>query len=251
MLERVDSAKITTIVDNNTTRSVLKTSWGISFFVELFFDEPPQKNVVLVDTSGSFEIFIDNASELNIDLSKIEAILITHWHKDHCGALTKLLKLLPHGIPVYTPLENRKEEKAIKKAGGNPIPSENSQTIAKGCITTGRIKNGKGKTIAEHSLIINVNNKGLMILVGCSHLGVCKIVHQVQKITNNQPVYGLAGGFHISTREEVIEASKYLKEANLKLISPCHCTGEKAKKTMKKTLVKEYKENGSGTIITI
>lgn len=249
MLESVDSAKITTIVDNDKTRSGLKTSWGISFFVELFSDAPSQKNVVLVDTSGSFETFVDNASELNIDLSQIEAILITHWHKDHFGALTKVLKLIPKGIPIYTPLENRKEEKAIKKAGGIPIPSENSETIAKGCITTGRIKNGK--TIAEHSLIINVKNKGLMILAGCSHPGVCKIVHQTQKITNNQPVYGVAGGFHISTRKEAIEASKCLKEANLKLISPCHCTGEKAKKTMKETLGKEYMENGSGTIITI
>ncbi|MFB0544099.1 MAG: MBL fold metallo-hydrolase [Asgard group archaeon] len=249
MLENVDSAKITTIVDNDTTRSVLKTSWGISFFVELFSNEPLQKNVVLVDTSGSFKTFAKNASELNIDLSKIEAILITHWHKDHHGALTKVLKLSPQGIPVYTPLENRKEEKAIKKAGGNPIPSENPTNIAKGCITTGRIKNEK--TIAEHSLIINVKNKGLMVLVGCSHPGVCKIVHQAQKITDNKPVYGVAGGFHISTREEGIEVSKCLKEANLKLISSCHCTGEKAKKTMKEILGKEYMENGSGTIITI
>jgi len=251
MLESVDSVKITTIVDNDTTRSGLKTSWGISFFVELFSSDPPQKNTVLVDTSGSFEAFVDNASELNIDISQIEAILITHWHKDHCGALTKVLKLIPKEIPVYTPLETRKEEKAIKKVRGIPIPSENSQTIAKGCITTGRIKNGNGKIIAEHSLIINVKNRGLMILVGCSHPGVCKIVHQAQKITEKQPVYGVTGGFHISSREEGIRASKCLEDANLKLISPCHCTGKTAKKTMKEILGKEYMENGSGKIIEI
>ena len=251
MLESVDSVKITTIVDNDTTGSRLKTSWGISFFIELFSVDPQQKNVVLVDTSGSFEAFVDNASELNIDISQIEAILITHWHKDHFGALTKILKLIPKGIPVYTPLENRKKEKAIKKAGGTAILSENTQTIAKGCITTGRIKNGHGKKIEEHSLIINVKNQGLMILVGCSHPGVCKIVHQAQKITENIPVYGVAGGFHISTREEGIEACKCLKEANLKLISPCHCTGKTAKKTMKEILGKEYMDNGSGKIITI
>ena len=118
-------------------------------------------------------------------------------------------------------------------------------------ITTGRIKNRNRKTIAEHSLIINVKNKGLMILVGCSHPGVCKIIHQAQKITENQPVYGVTGGFHISTREEGIKTSKCLKDANLKLISPCHCTGEKAKKTMKEILGKEFMENGSGKIIAI
>ena len=99
MLESVDSAKITTIVDNDTTGSGLKTSWGISFFIELFSVDPQQKNVVLVDTSGSFEAFVDNASELNIDISQIEAILITHWHKDHFGALTKILKLKSSNAP--------------------------------------------------------------------------------------------------------------------------------------------------------
>lgn len=249
MLENVDSAKITTIVDNDTTQPMLKTSWGLSFFVELFSNEPPQKNVVLADTSGSFKTFAENASELNIDLSQVEAILITHWHKDHCGALTKVLELIPQGIPVYTPLENPGEEKAIKKAGGTPIPSENPTNIVKGCITTGRIKNEK--TIAEHSLAINVKNKGLMILVGCSHPGVCKIVQQAQKITENKPIYGVAGGFHISSKEEGIKTSECLNEANLSLISPCHCTGETAKKTMKEILGKKYMENGSGTIITI
>jgi metal-dependent hydrolase (beta-lactamase superfamily II) len=96
-MQSVKIAKVTTIVDNNVFEKELASSWGLSVHVETFTND--KKHNVLMDTSGSFQAFIENTSKLNLNLSEIEAIFISHWHSDHCGALNQVLPLIRHSIP--------------------------------------------------------------------------------------------------------------------------------------------------------
>lgn len=60
-----------------------------------------------MDTSGSFRDLVENASRLDIDLSGLEAVLISHWHGNHCGSLEHVLLLLRRFTPEVSSEEGR------------------------------------------------------------------------------------------------------------------------------------------------
>jgi metal-dependent hydrolase (beta-lactamase superfamily II) len=156
-------AKVTTIVNNNVFRKGLASSWGLSFYVETCTND--KRHSVLMDTSGSFQAFIGNASKLGLNLSEVEAILISHWHSDHYGALSQVLPLIRHSAPVYIPSTNNSGIRKIMNANGEPVVCSKPMEFTDGLMSTGEIPNG----ISEHSLLVNVKNKGLVVSVGCSH----------------------------------------------------------------------------------
>jgi metal-dependent hydrolase (beta-lactamase superfamily II) len=59
-----------------------------------------------MDTSGSYQTFLNNASKLGLNLSEVDAFLISHWHSDRCGALSQFLPLLKSQTVIYVPSEN-------------------------------------------------------------------------------------------------------------------------------------------------
>jgi len=155
-------AKVTTIVDNNVFKKGLAPSWDLSFYVETYTND--KRHSVLMDTSGSFQAFIDNTSKLGLNLSEVEAILISHWHSDHCGALSQVLPLIRHSAPVYVASASTSGIREIMNANGEPVVCSKPKEFTDGLMSTGEIPNG----ISEHSLLVNVKNKGLVVLVGCS-----------------------------------------------------------------------------------
>ena len=83
--------------------------------------------------------------------------------------------------------------------------------------------------------------KGQVLIVGCSHTGVEKIVKQV-KGTLGEPIDLLYGGFHMIpfNRMQTLEIIDTLKNfLGVRRVAPAHCTGHLAFKLMKD----EYKEN--------
>ena len=77
--------KITTLIENTQGEDMhLKYEHGLSMYIEA-----PDCNI-LFDTGQSGNI-VDNAKKLNIDLSKIDVIVLSHGHYDHCGGIKKLL----------------------------------------------------------------------------------------------------------------------------------------------------------------
>lgn len=243
MLEVADSARITTVVDNNTKLAGLLSCWGLSFHIELINNG--QRFCLLIDTSGSHEALFTNASKVGINFQEISATFISHWHRDHCGALTNLLPLLRHPIPVYLPSRNPSVELRIKELGGTPIVATKPQRIAHACMSTGRIEG----RISEHSVIINIKDKGLIVLTGCAHPGLIKIIETSRQVSGVSMVHGVMGGFHVSREKEAKRISEYLQGLKVKLVSPCHCTGAAAKEVFKTAMGDKYVENGSGTMI--
>ena len=100
-MKEVKSIKITTIVDNDVWKEWLASSWSLSVHVEIIKEN--KMHAILMDTGGSFEAFYKNTSRLGIDLTAVEGILISHWHGDHCGALSQVLPLIRHSVLVYAP----------------------------------------------------------------------------------------------------------------------------------------------------
>ena len=244
-MNEVDFVRVTTVVDNNIWKEGLASCWGLSFYVETVTDD--KRHVVLMDTSGSFQIFYNNASKLGLNLSTVDAVLISHWHSDHCGALSQVLSLLKPQTMVYLPSENSFGLREIREVGGIPRICHESIEFVDGMMSTGELTGG----VSEHSSLINVRNKGLVVLVGCSHPGIINILKRAQKVSNVDKVYAVMGGFHISSVGEGIRVGEFLRELDVKLVSPCHCTAVDAKQGIAKVVGERYVKNGSGKIILI
>lgn len=110
-----------------------------------------------------------------------------------------------------------------------------------GMMSTGKM----GKGIEEHSLLINAERKGLVVLTGCSHPGIINIVKGAQQICGTK-IHAVIGGLHISGIQEGIKVAKSLHEMGVELISPCHCTHIDAKIGIAKVMGRGCIRNGSG-----
>jgi len=234
-MKEVNSVKITTLVDNDVWEKGLSSTWGLSFYVETFQEN--DKHTILMDVSGSFETFHENASKLGIDLTVIEAIFISHWHGDHVGALSQVLPLIKCSVPVYVPSAN---------ASSARVCSEPMELLG-GLMSTGEMPT----RISEHSLIIDVKDKGLVVLTGCCHPGTINILKRAMKASGVNKVYAVMGGFHISGSNVGVKVGEFLKELNVEIVCPCHCTNQDARNGIAEIVGEKYVKIGSGKTITI
>jgi 7,8-dihydropterin-6-yl-methyl-4-(beta-D-ribofuranosyl)aminobenzene 5'-phosphate synthase len=239
------SAKVTTLVDNDVWMRGLASSWGLSLYVEV--DSGEERHRILMDTSGSFDVLFSNARKLEVDLSDVEAIFVSHWHLDHCGSLSHVLPLLRQQTPVYVPSKSSSGIKKIREAEGTPIICFDPAHLMKGVMSTGEM----GGNVSEHSLVINMRDKGLVILSGCAHPGIVNIVKRAQLASGVSTVYAVIGGFHISSKREGVYVAEFLQKLGVKLVSPCHCTGVDAKEAIADIMKGNCVKNGSGKVWSI
>lgn len=240
-----NSVRVTTLVDNDVWKGGLTSSWGLSLYVELSREE--ERHIILMDTSGSFDALFNNASKLGVNLSDVETIFVSHWHGDHGGCLSHVLPLSGRSTPIYVPSENSSGIRRIMAAGGAAIVCSDPAELMEGVMSTGEI----GGWISEHSLMVNVKNKGLVFLTGCAHPGIVNTVKRAQQVSGISKVCAVIGGFHISGTREGLDVARFLQEIDVRLVSPCHCTGVNAKMAIAKIMKKRYVENGSGQIFSI
>ena len=83
----------------------------------------------------------------------------------------------------------------------------------------------------ERFLVVNVRNKGLVVFSACSHAGIINVLTHAQKLFPEIPLYAVMGGFHLSgcSVEKIIQKTvEDMKQFNLKMIIPAHCTGWRA-----------------------
>ncbi|HDQ06889.1 MAG TPA: MBL fold metallo-hydrolase [Candidatus Bathyarchaeota archaeon] len=239
------SVKITTLVDNDAWMIGLASSWGLSLYVEIDYGE--ERHRILMDTSGSSDVLFTNIRKLGVNLSDVEAVFISHWHMDHCGSLSHVLPLLRPQTPVYVPSLNPSGIRTVREAEGTPIVCSNSLSLMDGVMSTGEMIGG----VSEHSLVINLRDKGLVVLAGCSHPGIVNIVKRAQQVSGVSKVYAVIGGFHISSKREGAHVAEFLQKSDVKLVSPCHCTGASARDAIADIIKSRCVKNGSGKVWTI
>lgn len=244
-MKEAESARITTIADNDVWKEGLASTWGLSFHIETFWNN--KKYTFLMDTSGSFQTFFNNTSKLGLNLSAIEAVFVSHWHGDHCGALNQVLSMLNHPVRVYVPPGNSFGIRKIREAGGFPVICREPVQFIDGVMSTGVVPG----RLSEHALLINVKKKGLAVLTGCSHPGLFNILECALKVSGVEKIHAVIGGFHISTLNEGLKTGGFLLDLNVKIVSPCHCTSNEARRGIAKIMKEKYVKNGSGKVIVI
>lgn len=146
---------------------------------------------------------LHNMEQLGIGIDEIDMIVISHNHGDHVGgdkwgrmnsfSLTNYqMELDP--IPVYTPNE-------MTYPGLTPTYTPKPVKIAEGVATIGVIHNPVFIIdIAEQALAINVKDKGIVVISGCGHQSMKKIMERTS-ILFDEPIYAVLGGFHYPVEE--------------------------------------------------
>jgi 7,8-dihydropterin-6-yl-methyl-4-(beta-D-ribofuranosyl)aminobenzene 5'-phosphate synthase len=132
-IPEAENITITIITDNyyETTRpsyKIAKRYSGSSFYaehgiachVETLVDG--RSHALLFDFGPTFSGLSSNMDALKIDLDRLEALALSHGHRDHCGGLVELLKSrkekLMKGIPLYV------GEEAFAERGSGKRPDD-------------------------------------------------------------------------------------------------------------------------------
>ena len=204
--------------------------WGFAALVEA------EGHRILVDTGAKPDTVLLNARQLNLDLSDVREVILTHNHDDHTGGLLalrrELMKKNPaalsvahvgKGIFYSRPAEgNGKEDnlmielrKEYEATGGKFVEHDGPAELFPGAWLTGPVPRiypernwsvkGKVQTPAglvedtipeDQSLVLNTD-KGLVMVSGCGHAGVINTMTFAEKEFPSTPVYALIGGFHL------------------------------------------------------
>jgi len=135
-------------------------------------------------------------------------------------------------------------------AGAEIILSEGPYKLGPGCWTTGAVprrsfeKAGTPSTMAyrdgdefirdymddDQTIVINVRDKGLVIVAGCAHSGIVNTVNYAREISGVNKVWAITGGFHLgrANDEEIQCTIDEIKKLEPLIVAPSHCTGFKA-----------------------
>jgi len=237
---------------------------GFSMFIRVFSEG--RVHSILFDTGCSPDGVVTNAKRMGICLSEIECIVLSHGHYDHFGGLPSIVKAVGKGdLPIIVhedmfkkrgvanpdgtireyPAFPREEE--VKPA--KYIKTKQPHLIADNLIlVTGEIPRVTSfeKGYPSHrafidgvwqpdpwiwddrALVINVKNKGLIVISGCAHAGIINTVLYAQKLTGIKTIYAIIGGFHLAGKEyepRIDPTVKELKKLKPNLVVPSHCTG--------------------------
>jgi len=90
--------KVAILYDAFGPASALTKHWGFAAFVEY------GGRRILFDTGNDGRIFSANVRSLGIDLTRLDAVVISHRRGDHTSGLAHLIEQSP-GVRIYAPQE--------------------------------------------------------------------------------------------------------------------------------------------------
>src|SRR5256712_4252020 len=250
---RADSAKaqITILYDAFGKSSSMQKDWGYAALIEYGGKR------ILFDTGNNGDTLAQNAKAKGIDLSKLDFVVMSHRHGDHMGGVAYLLSVNPR-VKIYAPKEGfgvygadlpstfyRRDESLPPEQryydgkppevmrfgaawpGANFQLVDKSIEIASGIHLIALVSDKPGTLeLRELSLVINAPD-GLLIVVGCSHPGIDKIVETA--IAINPRVHLIAGGVYllVSKDPDIAKGVTSFRDTyKVAYVAPGHCTGE-------------------------
>ena len=231
---------ITIVFDNYPSEPSLKTGFGFACVVEA------QDKKILFDTGSEGDILLYNLERLEISPSEIDCIVLSHNHWDHTGGLREFLRRNSEPI-IYLPAGFPDEFKdKAQNSGASMIEVDTALKIIEGIYSTGTISG----VMDEQSLVCRTG-RGLMVITGCAHPGIVRIVKEARKISDN--VHLAMGGFHLGGlsplgMQDIIDD---FRELGVLKVCPTHCSGDLARKMFSEAYGENCIMGGVGTKIEI
>ncbi len=247
-------SRVTILYDALGTTPALKIGWGYSALVEY------GGRRLLFDTGGDLADFRDNAKSLGVDLSRLDFVVVSHRHGDHTPGLHQVLEVNPE-VRIYAPVEQSQFDtptvptqlKMIQRrvdsapddmhyyngnyperiASGSPWPGAKFTQIREptevlpGFWIFSTVSDVSGTREMNEIAMAVKTPRGLVLMVGCSHPGIEKMLEAATKLDPN--VYTVFGGFHlVSTPDADVTnmVGRFKDKWKLERVAAGHCTGE-------------------------
>ena len=263
--------KWTVISDNRTCNDLLQTEHGLSVLLET------DHHRILLDT-GASDVFIRNAERLDIDLSTVDYVFISHGHSDHAGGLKHFMEINTRAIVIVSPdalkgrfFSKRRYLHSITTEWPE-IPQERlltieqSKSIDDGIFIIAHIPQIHPMPEGNQHLFVQTSKDdytndnfrhelalytGGLLFTGCAHSGLENILAACPF-----PVNTVVGGFHLldnhESEEKLSELAYRLTDAYPQTqFYTNHCTGDTTFSTLKAVMGEQLHAFSCGTTYPI
>lgn len=250
------------------------------------------RRMVLYDAGLTPHAMARNLDVLQVPVDDLRAIVISHGHADHHGGLEGLVRRRGRSrLPLVIHPDAWRERRIVFPSGGElrlPPPSrhdleteglevveERAQSLLLdgAILVSGQIERvtefERGFPIHEargddgwqpdpmiwddQALIVNVRDRGLVIVSGCSHAGVINVLLHAQRLTGESRIAGLVGGLHLTGglfEPRIAPTVKALRAAHIGRVLAAHCSGWSAVHAIARAMPEAFIQSAVGTTVT-
>lgn len=284
-LGSVKKLSIMPLMDFYSDREGLTTEAGVSYLIKA------DDTTILMDMGYNEKKLhpsplLRNIQTLGVNLHEIAMVFISHIHLDHVGgaANQKSKTFSISQGPVDIPAVSVFAPDNVSPSKWNPDLKvgviKEPKVLKPGIASIGVIPRFlflMGYTL-EHSLAINVEGKGVVLIIGCGHQTIQRIIERAKELFN-EPIYGIIGGLHFPVKGgrlmkgplniqhivgsdnppwnglseyDVLEAINYVNQINPKIVSLSpHDSSDWSLEQFRQTFKDKYVELKVGKEITI
>ena len=155
----------------------MQKDWGYAALIEYGGKR------ILFDTGNNPDILARNANAKGIDFSKLDFVVMSHRHGDHMGGMTYLFTSQSQSTHLCA---KRRLWRLWFGFGWDLLVDKNTDIAPDIHLLT--LVSDKPGTLELRELSLALNTDGLVIIVGCSHAGIDKIVELASAINpRNSP----------------------------------------------------------------
>lgn len=196
--QSVERVVITPLVNWHAARSGLATEAGVSYLIDadetrILFDAGFNRDNRPVSPLGR------NFAALGLDAASIDLFFLSHRHRDHMGGVDaerqgrvtpRIRSFRIDRLPIIAPVP-------LPAASGSVTEIKAPAPIGRGLASTGPIARQlfMGR-IDEQALVINLKGRGLVLVVGCGHQTLPKLLERVRE-SFDEPIYAIVGDLHL------------------------------------------------------
>ena len=256
------------------------------------FERDGDGQTVLYDAGLTPHAVGRNLDVLQVAVDDLRAIVISHGHADHHGGLEGLVRRRGRArLPLIIHSDAWRERRLAFPTGDElrlPPPSRHdleaeglevveecghSLLLDGAVLVSGQIervtefetgfpiheaRDGEGwrpdpMIWDDQALILNVRDRGLVIVSGCSHAGVINVLHQAWRLTGETRIAALIGGLHLTGglfEARIQPTVDALCAAQVGRVLPAHCSGWRAVHAIARAMPDAFVQSAVGTTVT-
>jgi 7,8-dihydropterin-6-yl-methyl-4-(beta-D-ribofuranosyl)aminobenzene 5'-phosphate synthase len=270
-------------------RDSLLAEHGFSALITVETDG--RSDAVLYDAGLSAKALAHNLEVMQIDARNLRALVISHGHADHHGGLEGLYQrfgklnmplvmhpdawrerkvVLPTGLELHLPPPSHndldREGLEVVEERGPSLLIDGTVLVSGQVERTTDFEKGFPWQLArtaeggwepdpwifdDQNVIVNVRDRGLVIVSGCSHAGAVNVLRNARRLTGEQAIAGFIGGFHLTGGlfELIIPTTVgEITEMGVARLVPAHCTGWRATHALARAMPDAFVQPSVGTV---